>query len=97
PTDELKIRYKGLNLSHRLTQLPPGIVNAIANHGFDESQPVSQILKGAFLVVNPTASESMISEARRGWEEAAKAGVEIGDLPKVIDDDYQLEPSGQDE
>ena len=90
PTDELKIRYKGLNLSHRLNQLPPGIVMAIANHGFDETQPVNQVLKGAFLVVHPTSSEAMIADARRWWEEAANNDVEIGDLTKVIDDDYLL-------
>ena len=90
PNNELKIRYKVLNLSHRLNQLPPGIVMAIANHGFDETQPVNQVLKGAFLVVHPTSSESMISDAQRWWEEAAKNGVEIGDLTKVIDDDYLL-------
>ena len=90
PQDELKIRYKGLNLSHRLNQLPPGIVMAIANHGFDETQPVNLVLKGAFLVVHPTASESMIADARRWWEEAANNDVEIGDLAKVIDDDYLL-------
>ena len=95
PTDELKIRYKGLNLSHRLTQLPPGIVMAIANHGFDEAQPVNQVLKGAFLVVHPTSSESKIADARRWWEEAANSDVEIGDLVKVIDDDYLLKLPSQ--
>ena len=63
---------------------------AIANHGFDETQPVNLVLKGAFLVVHPTASESMIADARRWWKEAANNDVEIGDLAKVIDDDYLL-------
>jgi hypothetical protein len=97
PRDELKIRYKGLNLSHRLNQLPPGIVMAIANHGFDETQPVNQVLKGAFLVVHPTTSESMIADARRWWKEAANNNVEIGDLAKVIDDDYLLKLPATDE
>ena len=39
----------------------------------------------------------MIADARRWWEEAANNDVEIGDLAKVIDDDYLLKLPATDE
>jgi hypothetical protein len=76
----LTIRANGQNRRYPLDELPAGLAVAIANRWFDD-RPENNVCLGAFYFVDPRTD---IAEAKRLWEEAAGAGVDVKRLLAVL-------------
>jgi hypothetical protein len=79
-SDRLTIRANGQNHRYPLDELPAGLAVAIAKRWFDD-RPVNKVYLGAFYFVDPRTG---IAEAKRLWEEAASAGVDVKRLLALL-------------
>jgi len=84
--EALVLRYFGRNRRILRDEMPSGLAMAIANTWFTDD-PANKVIKGALLAVDPNGRPE---EARRLWQEAAAAGVNVGDLMAVLDDEYEF-------
>jgi hypothetical protein len=89
--DRITFRAQGANRTLAIDDLPPGLAVAIADTWLQKDDPVGLVVKGAYLVARKDAKDTELAKARQWWQEAANAGFDIGDLPKVIDDSYDLQ------
>jgi hypothetical protein len=78
--ERLTIRANGQNRRYPLDELPAGLAVAIANRWFDE-RPDNKVYVGAFYFVDPRTD---VAEAKRLWEEAAGAGVDVKRLLALL-------------
>jgi hypothetical protein len=76
----LTIRANGQNRRYPLDELPAGLAVAIANRWFDD-RPDNKVYVGAFYFVDPRTD---VAEAKRLWEEAASAGVDVKRLIALL-------------
>ena len=76
----LTIRANGQNRRYPLDELPAGLAVAIANRWFDD-RPDNKVYVGAFYFVDPRTD---VAEAKRLWEEAAGAGVDVKRLLALL-------------
>ena len=84
------LRVNGKNVQYSVGNLPIGLAIAMADRWFDASAASTKIFKGAMMAVDPNFQ---IEDARRLWREAVSdGGVELHDLPRVLDDSYDLVP-----
>jgi hypothetical protein len=79
-SSQLKIRASGKNHSHPLDDLPAGLAIAIAKRWFDD-RPDNKVYLGAFYFVDPRVD---VAEAKRLWEEAASAGIDVKGLLALL-------------
>ena len=77
---QLTIRASGKNHRYPLDELPAGLAVAIAKRWFDD-QPDNKVYLGAFYFVDPRTDAA---EAKRLWEEAASAGVNVKGLLALL-------------
>ncbi len=70
------LREAGENRRYSMDQLPPRLAVAIAEHWFDE-RPVNKLSLGAYYFVTPPIDGAA---AKRLWQEAANAGVDVEGL-----------------
>jgi hypothetical protein len=89
--DRITIRLSGANRDYSLETLPPGLAVAIADKWLNQDDPVSLVVKGAYLATIQDVGEERLARAREWWQDASRRGVDIGELEKVIDDTYDLE------
>lgn len=76
----LTIRANGQSRRYPLDELPAGLAVAIANRWFDD-RPDNKVYVGAFYFVDPRTD---VAEAKRLWEEAAGAGVDVKRLLALL-------------
>ena len=87
--DSMTLRVRGTNLRYDVDQLPPGLAIAIADTWLDSADPVSLLVKAAYLAALPDRRDDRVQKARELFAEAAKKGIsEARDLPLVLDDTY---------
>jgi hypothetical protein len=79
-TQRLTIRANGQNRRYALDELPAGIAVAIAKKWFDD-RPDNKVYLGAFYFVDPRTD---VAVAKRLWEEAASAGVDVKNLLALL-------------
>jgi hypothetical protein len=85
--DSLEVRTQGE--SHRFTigNMPAGLALALAKMRLNENAPSTKMMSAALYAVQK--DDSFHTTARKLWEEAASAGVDVGDLPLVLEDRYE--------
>jgi hypothetical protein len=86
--DSLTVRVAGANRTYTVETLPSGLAIAIADRWLKPADPVSLVLKAAYLASLKDAREDRLTKAREWFHEAAQQGADIGDLEKVLDDRY---------
>ena len=88
--DDETLVLKALGRIRRLSldELPPKLVLTIADRAFNASAPSTLVFKGAYMAFEPKLGNE---EARKTWELAATRGIDVGDLVRYLDDDYDLE------
>jgi hypothetical protein len=77
---QLTIRANGKNHRYPLNELPAGLAVAIARRWLDD-RPDNKVYLGAFYFVDPRTD---VAEAKRLWEEAASAGVNVKGLLALL-------------
>jgi len=86
--DTITLKIDGRNRSYPINNLSPGLAVAIADTWLDQNDPVCLVAKAAYLASLKDARDDRLAKAREWFRGAAKSGVDIGDLEKVIDDKY---------
>ncbi len=90
--DWITVRVAGANRTYRLDALPAGLAIAIADLRLADSDPVSLVVKAAYLASRDDVRDDQRQKARDWFREARQQGVDIGDLEKVLDDTYGRSP-----
>jgi hypothetical protein len=88
--DKIILRIAGMNRTYPFRDLPIGLAVAIADFKLDQSDPVSLVVKGAYIAADRRAESDQLDKAKAWWQDAEKAGVDLGDLPKVLTDSYDF-------
>jgi hypothetical protein len=89
----LIIRTAGQNRRYALDKLPAGLAVAIAKRWFDERAD-NKVILGAFHFVDPRTN---VADAKRLWEEAAAAGVDVKRLLSLLPIAEVKEPTDESE
>ncbi len=77
-TDDLiTIRAGGKNLVYEKMALPAGLAMVLADRWLDKSDPVTKVIRGAYLAVEPKADPD---SARKYWKAAAASGVKDAEI-----------------
>ena len=79
--DELTVKAAGRMRTYRTEQIPTPLVVVLANRMLADD-PVNKVLLGAFLAVDPRGDRR---QARQLWEEAGRAGLDVGQLVPELD------------
>jgi hypothetical protein len=86
--DKVILRIAGMNRTFPFNEMPPGLAVAIADQKLDGADPVSRVVKGAYLLVHKRADDETRAKAKTLWEEAQAGGVDISQLMPFLNDDY---------
>jgi hypothetical protein len=90
--NRITVRVAGANRTYGIDELPVGLATAIVDLRLAKTDPVSLVVKAAYLASRKDARDDQRSKAREWFLEAKQKGTDIGDLEKVLDDSYQLTP-----
>ncbi len=86
--DKVILRIAGMNRTFPFREMPPGLAVAIADQKLDGADPVSRVVKGAYLLVHKRADDESRDKARTLWNEAQAGGVDMAPLMPFLTDDY---------
>ena len=89
--DRIIIRSAGQTRTYLFHELPLGLAVAIADLKLDGSDPVSRVVKGAYVAVDKRSDSDALDKAKTWWEEARLGGADLGDLQQVLTDRYDFE------
>ena len=85
-TDQaLVLRSAGQNRTYSIDSLPASLRVAVARHWLDPNDPVTSVVIGAYLW---TEDASNMEQVQRLWRKAQELGMDLGDLPRVLEDRY---------
>lgn len=85
------IRINGQNKSYTLANMPDGLAMALIDLRLPVADPVSKVIKGAYLAAAKVSTEDNQNKAKELWAEAVQGGVsEVADLPLVLTDTYDF-------
>jgi hypothetical protein len=79
---------EGKHIEYLMADLSDEMLIAMANHALGPDSATSKIHQGAMMAVDEEYSSE---QARKLWQAAAETGsTDLGDLPRVLDDRYDL-------
>ncbi len=85
------IRINGQNKSYTLANMPDGLAMALIDQRLPTTDPVSKVIKGAYLAAAKIPTEENQAKAKELFAEAVQGGVsEVADLPLVLTDTYDF-------
>jgi hypothetical protein len=85
------IRINGVNKTYSTSNLPDGLAMALIDKRLPTTDPVSKVIKGAYLAAAKVPTEENQAKAKELWEEAVREGVtEVADLALVLTDTYDF-------
>jgi hypothetical protein len=82
------IRLAGTNRRYNILDLPTGLVMAFADRSLNQNDSTTGVFKGAYYAVDK--KEDSLANARRLWQEAISAGIDVKELLTVLDDTYDF-------
>jgi hypothetical protein len=89
--DKLIIRSLGANKTFTFADMPAGLAIAIADRKLDGTDPVSRVVKGAYLAVQKRADSTALDKAKSFWEEAQLGGADVAPVMPFLTDTYDFE------
>lgn len=89
--DRLTIRRAGGNVTYPIGEIPAGLTMALADSWLNENDPVNRVIRGSYFAVAEGAEEVHREKAKKYWDEAQAAGVDIKHLLPFLTDKYDLE------
>jgi hypothetical protein len=90
--EQITVRVAGTNRTYHLDALPTDLAIAIVDLRLADSDPISLVVKAAYLVSRADARDDQLQKARDWFREAKEKGADIGDLEQVLDDTYPPSP-----
>ncbi|MCC9609218.1 hypothetical protein LOC68_06330 [Blastopirellula sp. JC732] len=85
--DYLVLRLNGENKRYTLSDMPAGLAMHFATEHMTADEGEAKTIRGSFLFVSPDGGAD---RADAMWTEAKLAGADLGDLPQIISDNYDL-------
>ena len=89
--DKIIVRTAGMNRTYPFADLPPGLAVALADFKLVQSDPISRVVKGAYLTVSKKSDSDAILKAKTWWEEAQLGGADVSHLMPFLSDTYDFE------
>ena len=86
--DRVILRIAGMNKVYPFRDMPPGLAVAIADKKLDGTDPVSRVVKGAYLLVHKRADSESHDKAKTWWKEAQDGGVDMSQLMPFLTENY---------
>lgn len=87
----LSVRVAGQNRTYPINDIPTGLAVAVADSWLDKKDPVSLVLKAAYVASRNDATPEQLDRARQWFQEAQQKGVDLLELAKVTEDRYDLD------
>jgi len=87
-SDKVTLRLPGMNKTYAFNDMPPGLAVAIAEFKLAASDPMSRVVKGAYLLVHKRADSETQAKAKSLWQEAQLMGANILHLMPFLNDNY---------
>jgi hypothetical protein len=87
-TDRVILRISGMNRQYPFNDMPAGLAVAMADLKLAGADPVSRVVKGAYLLVHKRPTDDAFAKAKAWWEEAELGGVDLKHLMPFLSDDY---------
>jgi len=86
--DKVILRVAGMNRTYPFNDMPAGLALAIADHRLPLGDPMSQVVKGAYLLVHKRGANEERDKARELWQQAAAAGADMSLLTPLLSENY---------
>ncbi|MDX1944096.1 MAG: hypothetical protein SFU86_01715 [Pirellulaceae bacterium] len=90
-SDRIIVRTAGQNRNYPFAELPPGLAVALADFKLDQADPVSRVVKGAYVATSKRSDSAALEKAKTWWEEAQLGGADVSHLMPFLTDSYDLE------
>ena len=84
------LRVAGQNKTYQYSDLPVGLAAALADMKLEGSDPVSRVVKGAYVAVHRSSTPEQLQMAKSWWEEATLGGADVKHLMPFLTDTYDL-------
>lgn len=85
---QVTFRVAGQNITSNYGELKPGLAVALAELKLDNADPVTRVVKGAYVIVHQNARPDEIEKGKTWWDEAALGGVDLKDQLPFLTDNY---------
>jgi hypothetical protein len=86
--DKVVLRIAGMNRPYPYNDMPPGLALVIADFKLAGSDPMTRVVKGAYLLVHKRADSETQSKAKSLWQDAQAAGANIAHLTPFLAENY---------
>jgi hypothetical protein len=87
---QVVLRVAGQNKTYQYGDLPVGLASALADMKLEGSDPVSRVVKGAYVAVHRSSTPDQLQTAKSWWEEATLGGADVSHLMPFLTDSYDL-------
>ncbi len=84
------LRVAGQNKTYQYSDLPVGLAAALADMKLEGSDPVSRVVKGAYVACHRSATPDQLQQAKSWWDEATLGGADVRHLIPFLTDSYDL-------
>jgi len=89
-TKRVILRVAGQNKTYQYSDMPVGLAAALADMKLEGSDPVSRVVKGAYVACHRSSSPDQLKTAKTWWEEATLGGADVSHLMPFLTDSYDL-------
>jgi curved DNA-binding protein CbpA len=87
--DGLIIRKDGQNVTHKWSELPPGIALSVSNFTLSETDPTDVAARAVYLSLSPNQNAFQEKTIQGLWEKSLGKGSIRSDLPQALKDVYE--------
>jgi len=84
------LRVAGQNKTYQYSDLPVGLAAALADMKLEGSDPVSRVVKGAYVASHRSSTPDQLQQAKSWWDEATLGGADVTHLMPFLTDTYDL-------
>lgn len=87
--DSLIIRKDGQNVTHKWSELPPGLALSVSNFTLSETDPTDVAARAVYLSLSPIQNAFQEKTIQGLWEKSLGKGSIRSDLPQALKDIYE--------
>jgi hypothetical protein len=84
------LKVAGQSRTYQYSDLPVGLAAALADMKLEGSDPVSRVVKGAYVAVHRSSTPDQLQMAKSWWQEATLGGADVTHLMPFLTDSYDL-------
>ncbi len=84
------LKIAGQSKTYQYSDLPVHLAAALADMKLDGTDPVSRVVKGAYVACNKASTPTQLTSAKEWWDEATLGGADVSHLMPFLTDSYDL-------